>query len=337
MKNCKKLIAGMVLSLLTALNTAGAFSVEASAEETQSNGSKSIVRKSEPTTRTIMLYLVGANLETNNGFVTQKLIDCMDAKYDENVNIIAVTCGSKEWHTDAEYLEGADSIDPHLNQVWKLEGRKSGEKHGKMILLEPEGLPGFEDALMGQPAALTGFIDYCYDNYKSDYYDIIMWDHGGGPVNGFGWDERFEEEEDYNLSLTDMIEAFDNTALKNDGQKFEIIDIDACLMASVEIVTSLYDFADNLVLSIDSEFAPGQYLTPVFNNIRKNPSMNGFEIGKSLADNFISYDEKAYGSAARTTLSVINTENYKKRLDDKLERLDDILISEAKTPEITEN
>ena len=71
----------MVLSLLTVLNTAGAFSVEASAQETQSNESKAIVRKSEPTTRTVMLFLVGSNLESNGGCATQKLLRFMDAKY----------------------------------------------------------------------------------------------------------------------------------------------------------------------------------------------------------------------------------------------------------------
>lgn len=82
MKNCKKLIAGMVLSLLTVLNTAGAFSVEASAlDETQSNESKAIVQKEPSPTRTIMLFLVGANLESNGGCATQKLLRFMDAKY----------------------------------------------------------------------------------------------------------------------------------------------------------------------------------------------------------------------------------------------------------------
>ena len=329
MKNCKKLIAGMVLSLLTVLNTAGAFSVEASAEETQSNGSKSIVRKSEPTTRTVMLFLVGSNLESNGGCATQKLLQFIDAKYDENVNVIAVTGGTTEWKTDAKYLVGAEAVDPKLNQVWKVEGKKTGKSHGNMTLLEPEGLPGFEDTLISQPAALTAFIDYCYDNYKSDFYDIILMDHGGGPAGTYGRDTRYTGQ-DNSFDLAELIKSFDDSKLINDGQKFEILDFDACVMASVEIVTALYDFADNLVVSSDVETSPGQYLTPVFNAVRKDPSMNGFEIGKKIVDAMIEYDNDYYGNAVDATLSVINTDNYKKRLAGKLERFDDVLVSEAR-------
>ena len=333
MKNSRKKLAGMVLSLLVALNAAGTFSVGASALEDAQQPKKETgsTEKSGAATRTIMLFMVGSNLESDYGCATDDLIECMEAEYDENVNIIAVTGGSPEWHTEAEYLDGAEAIDPMLNQIWKVEGKKDGEEHGKMTLLEPGGLPGFEDALISQPAALTGFIDYCYDNYKTDYYDIVFWNHGGGPAGAFGYDDRFNVSDTY-LDTADLIKGLSGTQLISDGQKFEILDFDACLMSSVEIVTALYDYADNLVLSSNLENGTGQYYTPVLEALREAPSMSGFELGKHFADNFVNFDEENYGSYATTTLAVINTDNYKKRLAGKLERFDDILISEAKNP-----
>ena len=322
----------MVLSLLMALNATGTLSVGASAlEDAQLKKESGNDEKSGDTTRTVMLFLVGADLEVEGACATNKLIQVMEAEYDENVNVIAVTGGSPVWHAEAEYLEGAEAIEPMLNQVWKVEGKKEGEKHGKMTLIEPEGLPGFEDTLISQPEALTAFIDYCYDNYKSDLYDIIMMDHGGGPAGGYGIDIRYTGIDNY-FDIVDLMKGFGDSELINDGQKFEVLDFDACLMSNVEIVTALYDFADNLVLSSDVEYSPGQYLTPVFNDIRENPSMNGFKIGKSIVDSMVEYDKNFYGenSIVKATLSVIDTDNYKKRLADKLERFDDILISEAK-------
>ena len=87
----------------------------------------------------------------------------------------------------AAYLSGADEISTTINLVWKLEGKRSGEDHGKMTLLEPEGIC---DKPISDPLALTAFVDYCYANDPADMYDLLMWDHGQGPVYGFGIDKN---------------------------------------------------------------------------------------------------------------------------------------------------
>lgn len=63
-------------------------------------------------TRTVMLYLVGSNLEADEGAGTWNLVQSMEAEYDENLNFIVMTGGSEEWHTEAEYLSGAEEVDP---------------------------------------------------------------------------------------------------------------------------------------------------------------------------------------------------------------------------------
>ena len=47
---------------------------------------------------------------------------------------------------------------------------------------------------MTDSSTLKEFLSYGYDNYKSDLYDLILWDHGGGPVFGYGSDQNDESE-----------------------------------------------------------------------------------------------------------------------------------------------
>ena len=158
-------------------------------------------------TRTLMFYLDGANLETNWGCATWNLVQSMEADYDENLNYVVMTGGSNDWQTTAEYLDGAEEIDAEYDQIWKLEGKRDGEEHGKMKLIEPTGIEGFEKANMAIPQTLTAFIDYCYEKYPADQYDLILWDHGGAFTSGFGMDERFGEE--YGLELAQLVTLFD--------------------------------------------------------------------------------------------------------------------------------
>lgn len=280
-------------------------------------------------TRTVMLYIIGSNLEGDYACATYNLVQSMEAEYDENLNFIVMTGGSKEWHTEAEYLDGAESIDPEFNQIWKLSGARDGETHGRMTLLESTGIEGYEQTLMTETDVLTAFIDYCYTNYPADKYDIIMWDHGGGPAGGFGNDNRSKW---YNvLTLSELEDAFAATKLKEDGKRFEILDFDACLMSSVEVVAALSDFTDYIVVSPELEPGYGQSYTPWLNAIHDNPSINGFDIGKVIVDSMIDFYTSGEGAGENATLSVIDTKNFKERLLPKLAALDELLISEANT------
>ena len=194
--------------------------------------------------RTVIFYCVGSTLESEDAEATNNLIEAMGTDYKENINVIVMTGGAEDWFTPAEYLSGAESIDPTENQIWKLEGKRPGEEHGRMLLLEQQST----DSFMTDPDTLTLFIDYCYAKYPAERYDLIMWDHGGGPAYGFGEDYRGGE-----LSLGETVKALSDSELIKEGNIFELIDYDACLMGSMEITAALSDYTDYL---IDSGLQP---------------------------------------------------------------------------------
>ena len=82
---------------------------------------------------------------------------------------------------------------------------------------------------------LRTFVDYCVDNYPAKKYDMILWDHGYGPL-GYGSDEMnsdLGEYEEAPMSLDQIAKALDESKMK---QKLELIDFDACLMSNVEVM-----------------------------------------------------------------------------------------------------
>ena len=217
-------------------------------------------------THTVMLYGVGSDLEGDSGCMTFNLYQIMRSGYNENVNFIVMTGGAEKWQLPSEYLSGADEISAQYNQIWQIRGKHDGEKHGMMTLLEEKGVAGLEDALMSDKRTLTGFIDYCYENYPADRYDVIMWDHGGGPVRGFGNDIRGGS-----LSISDMYDAFSACRLIKDGERFEILDFDACLMCSAEVIAALGGFADYFVGSAETEPGSGQEYYSWLTTLRLEP------------------------------------------------------------------
>ena len=118
-------------------------------------------------------------------------------------------------------------------------------------------------------------------------------------------------------------------------QKFEIINFDACDMATVEVIAALEPYADYLVASAEDEQGYGQEYTTWLNAVKEKPEMNGFELGKAIVDATIDFycrtDFDSYDvSTIEATLAVIDTENFKERLLGELIELDNTLVNQAK-------
>ena len=108
-----------------------------------------------------------------------------------------MTSGAKSWKTEPEYLEGAESVGANQeDQLWLCSGLNAENAvngHGRMTLLTD--MPSdIERTLMSDPQTLLGFINYAAQKYPAQRYDLILWDHGGGPALGFGMDNRVEED-----------------------------------------------------------------------------------------------------------------------------------------------
>ena len=80
-----------------------------------------------------------------------------------------------------------------------MSAKGAAQYPGKLVLLDGDGLNDKradiegDEEWMSDPQTLKDFIDYSVDNFPAEKYDLILWDHGGGPTGGFAVDNRREQ------------------------------------------------------------------------------------------------------------------------------------------------
>ena len=230
-------------------------------------------------TVTIMVYMCGTDLESKYGMATSDLVEMTNANLSEKVNIIVETGGCKKWQNNV--------VSSTTNQILKV------EKGGVSILEDNLG-----NLTMTDPLTLTSFINYCSKNYPADRNILIMWDHGGGSITGYGYDEKHSS-----AGAMDLAEF--NSALKAANTKFDWIGFDACLMQTLETAMVCDGYADYLIASEESEPGAGWYYTNWLTSLSKNTSIDTVTLSKQLIDDFVSVSLRSSSQAA-VTLSVID-------------------------------
>lgn len=234
-------------------------------------------------TVTVMVYMCGTDLESQSGMATSDLSEMAKAGLGSNVNVIIYTGGCRSWRNNI--------MSSSTNQIYQLSPGKNG--NGFKCLVKDAG-----NVSMTKPATLCDFIQYCDKNFPANRNMLIFWDHGGGSLSGYGYDQRFQSSGSMTLKGI-------NEALENGGVKFDFIGFDACLMATTETAMMAARHADYLIASEETEPGVGWYYTNWLSELCKNPSKPTIEIGKRIIDDFVD----ACASSCRgqsTTLSLVD-------------------------------
>jgi hypothetical protein len=151
---------------------------------------------------------------------------------------------------------------------------------------------------MTDPNNLASFIQWCDKNFPADRNQLIFWDHGGGSLSGYGYDEKYASSGSMDLAEIDK-------ALKKGGVTFDFIGFDACLMATLETALTVGQYGDYLIASEETEPGVGWYYTDWLTKLSANTSMPTIEIGKNIVDDFVDVcAQKCRGQS--TTLSVVD-------------------------------
>lgn len=241
---------------------------------------------------TVMVYMCGTDLESQGAMASYDLREMATADLGDNINLIVYTGGCKQWHTDG--------ISTKNNQIFRVLGDGQIE-----YLVENAGT-----STMVNPENLTSFIEFCREHYEANRYELIFWDHGGGTISGYGYDEKYPNAGSMTLDKID-------SALTDAGVKFDFIGFDACLMATTETALMLSEHADYLIGSEESEPGIGWYYTDWLNELGKNSSMDTVSIGKNIVDSFISQCRKDVPRQS-ATLSVVDLAELSYTVGDKL-------------------
>ena len=137
----------------------------------------------------------------------------MQVKLPENVKVVIQTGGASKWQND---------------QV-KTDRIQRYEYSGDTLTLKDET----EQASMGDPETLKGFLNYAEENYPADHKMLLFWNHGGGSVSGVSFDENYEMD---SLVLDEISAVMKD--VYGDKKPFEVVGFDTCLMATVDTANS---------------------------------------------------------------------------------------------------
>ncbi|SEA65861.1 hypothetical protein SAMN05216349_12123 [Oribacterium sp. KHPX15] len=238
----------------------------------------------------VLIYMVGSNLESQNHLATKDIHEIQaalgDAGADDSgVKILVETGGCKQWSDD--FNIASDKL-----QRFEI---------GADDLIPKDEL---ELANMSKPETLADFMYWGVNAYPADHYDIILWNHGGGSMLGFGADEQFSG---YMMRLQQMQKAFEAV-----GRHFDFVGFDACLMGTVETAYMLSPYADYLIASEEMEPGNGWYYTDWVKMLLKDPGLSPEKFGKQIVDDFASSNEE---SGDNYTLSLLDLSKFGKVYD----------------------
>ena len=253
-----------------------------SLDTTVAKGSRSKYTKllgNNQDTVTIMVYMCGTDLESKSSMATRDLIEMTKAQLSDKVHVIVYTGGCTRWNNQV--------ISAQNNQIYEI-------KNGGLDRLEAN----MGNDSMTKPSTLSEFIRWCAKNYPANRNELIFWDHGGGSVSGYGYDQKYPRSG--SMSLAGI-----NQALADGGVKFDFIGFDACLMATMETGLMLDQYADYMIASEETEPGIGWYYTNWLTDLSRNSSKSTVDVGKKIVDDFVTTcASQCAGQSA--TLSVVD-------------------------------
>ncbi len=231
---------------------------------------------------TIMIYMNGSDLEAESGEATDDISEMLRSGIGDKVNVVIQTMGTKKW---MDYGISSSTAQRYIIKNKKLELVE--DKLGQLDSTASD--------------TLSDFISFSKNNYPADRFMLIFWNHGGGPVYGFGYDQ-FQDE---NASLT--VAEIKSALSKNGDIKFDIIGMDCCIMSTIETAYVLGKYCDYTILSEDFESGLGWEYTTWMKLFEEYPGISSPLLGKSIVDSMIKANE-TLEEGDTATLALIKSE-----------------------------
>ena len=195
--------------------------------------------------RTVMIYMVGSNLESDSKIATSEIEAINPEKVDlDKVNILLYTGGTKKWHNFIENDE---------NAIYKL--TEDGF----------EKIKEYDKKNMGDYKTFLNFLNYGYENYVTQYYDLILYDHGGA-IHGAIYDDFTND----NLSLAEFDKALNESKFSSEN-KLNTVLFRTCLNGTIEVATTFAPYANYLISSEEvTNGKTGQSVLNFLNEVDEN-------------------------------------------------------------------
>ncbi|MCR4875259.1 MAG: hypothetical protein K5923_05970 [Clostridia bacterium] len=239
--------------------------------------------KNEPTTpilegyqnNLLMVYFCGSDLESRNGRASDNIDELLSASIPSNTTVVIQTGGAQHWEKDGI----------NANSIGRYE-----IKNGALSQLE-----SLQNNSMGNKDTLQSFLEYCNTHYVNTKKALILWNHGGGPIQGCCFDEIFNND---SLDIGELSNAITGAQLA----QLDFIGFDACLMGSFEVAYALKDYSKYMIASEESEPGRGWDYKAIAESYGKDPLETTLNVA---VDSYYAKCEK-YSVEMNATLAAID-------------------------------
>ena len=218
-----------------------------------------------PPRTTLLVYLLGSNLESMGNAGTTNLLEMLAAQGSAYTRVI-ITTG------------GADKRDPDgLVPSWKTVKRFE-LANGALKELADLGARDMDSS-----DTLQDFLIWGVRTYPAERTMLALWDHGSG-YYGYGGDENYPGEGKM-MSLPAMSAALQGFKAAT-GITLDYIGFDACLMATLEVAKAVQPYARYLGASQELEPGTGWDWKSVIETAARQPAPSLPEFGQIVATAF---------------------------------------------------
>jgi hypothetical protein len=160
---------------------------------------------------------------------------------------------------------------------------------------------------MSDPATLVDFATWAIKTFPADHYVLILSDHGMGWPGG--WTDPTGNSTAERAPLVQVVgnamyldqvdSALGQIRQQTGIDKFDIVGMDACLMAQLEVFSALEPHARYAITSEETEPALGWAYTAFLQALTQNPGMSAADLSKLIVQSYISGDQRIVDDQAR--------------------------------------
>ncbi|MCC6957138.1 MAG: hypothetical protein IT316_10140 [Anaerolineales bacterium] len=164
---------------------------------------------------------------------------------------------------------------------------------------------------MADSAALVDFVEWAVKNYPADRYVLIMSDHGMGWPGGWS-DAAPQSRGDARIPLAarlgghiflhELDRALGEIRARTGIEKFDVVGLDACLMAQLEVFSALAPHARYAVASEEVEPALGWAYASFLEQLNRNPDIDPGALSRLVVQSYIDDDQRIQDDQARADL-----------------------------------
>ncbi len=235
-----------------------------------------------PQTKTVLIYMCGSTLESKKGAATKNIAEMLEAAISDDVNVVIETGGTSKWR---KYDIKNDVLSRYII------------KDNELTLAEE-----VPQNNMGDSSTLSDFLSWGATEYPADEYLVVMWDHGGGSIGGVCNDENYRMD---SLSLTELSQALEDSKESMQG-KISLVGFDACMMATIDVASTLEPYADYLAASQEIEPSEGWDYKMFLESLSED-STDIEEVGKAICNGYkAKADKNEKGKLITMSLTDLN-------------------------------